>query len=268
MSDEVLTEIDGPIARIIFNRPAARNAANAAMLAAMRAFLQQIEQNKDIRCITISGAGDHFMAGGDVAGFSQAVARLPDAEARRVEFEGRVQSAGSLFVQLARMPQPIVAKIRGAVAGAALGFVAGADFAICGASAIFILAHVNIGVSPDGASSYYLPRIVGVRKAKELAILGQKINAQEALSLGLVNRVVPDSDLEANVAELVGKIIAAPAESVRRAKHLMDQSLRNSLESQLQLEAECFAACAATEDFVEGVTAFAEKRAAKFNRTR
>jgi 2-(1,2-epoxy-1,2-dihydrophenyl)acetyl-CoA isomerase len=264
MTTDVLTEIDGPVARITFNRPAVRNAASMAMLTAMRQFLLEIEQDRRIRCVLITGAGEHFMAGGDVQGFSEMLNRPPAQ--RRTEFEGRVQSAGTLFVQLGRMPQPIVAKVRGAAAGAALGFVAGADFAVCGASSVFVLAHVNIGASPDGSSSYYLPRVLGARKAKELAILGQRLGASEALAAGLVTQVVPDTDLDTAVATLVDKIVAAPAESARRAKLLMDQSLGNSLERQLQLEALCFAECAATDDFAEGVSAFVEKRKAVFNK--
>ena len=98
-----------------------------AMLMGMRQFLLDVERDRSIRCVLITGAGDHFMAGGDVNAFNEMLSRSP-AE-RRTEFEGRVQSAGTLFVQLGRMPQPIVVKVRGAAAGAALGFVAGADFA-------------------------------------------------------------------------------------------------------------------------------------------
>jgi 2-(1,2-epoxy-1,2-dihydrophenyl)acetyl-CoA isomerase len=264
MTTDVLTELDGPVARITFNRPAVRNAASQEMVAAMQQFLHEIERDLSVRCIVITGAGDHFMAGGDVLSFKAALQRPP--QQRRVEFEARVQSAAPLFIQLARMPQPVVAKVRGAAAGAALGFIAGADFAVCGTTSIFILAHVNIGASPDGSSSYHLPRVVGIRKAKELAILGQKVSADEALAIGLVTRVVPDMELDAAVTNLVNSIVAAPAASVRRAKFLMDQSLGNSLERQLQLEAQCFAECAASDDFAEGVTAFVEKRAARFNK--
>ncbi len=264
MSEDLLTAIDGAVARITFNRPQARNAVNSGMLAAMDRFLQSIEHDRQVRCIVIGGAGDHFMAGGDVIGFKEALEK--GSEQRRAEFEARVQSAAPLFLQLARMPQPIVARVQGAAAGAAVGFVAGADIVICGASSIFVVAHVNIGASPDGSTSYHLPRAVGVRKAKELALLGEKLNAQEALALGLVNRVVPDAELDQAIASVVDRIVAAPATSIRRAKFLMQQSLGNSLERQLQLEAESFAECAATDDFVEGVSAFAQKRKAVFNR--
>jgi 2-(1,2-epoxy-1,2-dihydrophenyl)acetyl-CoA isomerase len=265
MTTDVLTEIDGPVARITFNRPNVRNAASMAMLVRMQEFLAMLEQERAVRCIVITGAGEHFMAGGDVQAFGETLKR--SGAERRADFTARIESTAPLFMQLARMPQPIVARIRGAAAGAALGFVASADFGVCSDNALFILAHVNIGASPDGSSTYYLPRAIGVRRAKELAILGRKVEAAEALALGLVNQVVPDAELDATVATLVRKIVAAPAESVRRAKALMNQSLNNSLERQLQLEAQYFAECSATDDFAEGVAAFIEKRPAKFNRS-
>lgn len=261
---ELLTEIDGPVARITFNRPTARNAVTRDMLQAMCRFLESIEHDRSIRCIVLSGAGEHFSAGGDVRGFNELL-MMSGAE-RRVEFTGRIARAGAAFLLLERMPVPVVAKVRGAVAGAALGFVGGSDFVVCANNAMFILAHVRIGASPDGASSFYLPRQLGVRKAKELAILGEKLTATEAQSLGLVNFVVPDADIDSAVSLLVAKIIAAPAESVRRAKLLMDRSPLNTLKQQLDLETESFADCTATDDFKEGVSAFLEKRPAVFNK--
>lgn len=265
MSQDLLTRIDGPVATITFNRPAARNAVTQPMLMAMRDFLASIENDSTVRCIVVTGAGEHFQAGGDVMGFSKSMTEPP--EARRADFEQRVSAASSLFLQMERMPQPVVVKVRGAVAGAALGWVAGGDFAVCSSNSIFILAHVKIGASPDGSSSYHLPRSVGVRKAKALAILGDKVDAAEALAIGLATHVVPDAELDAFTDKLVAKIVAAPSESVRRAKLLMNRSLSNSLEQQLKLEAQSFAACAATDDFIEGVSAFAEKRAAVFNKS-
>lgn len=264
MTEDLLTRVDGPVASITFNRPAARNAVNHGMLSAMRDFLRSIEQDRAVRCIVLTGAGEHFMAGGDVIGFKEALQRPP--EERRQDFENRVLASATLFTQLKRMPQPVVVKVRGAVAGAALGFVAAGDFAVCAQNSLFVLAHVNIGASPDGSSSYFLPRAVGVRKAKELAMLGGRVNSAEALAMGLATHVVADAELDAYVDQLVGRLVAAPAESVRRAKLLMDASLGNSLEQQLILEAQSFAACAATADFIEGVGAFAEKRPAVFNR--
>jgi len=129
------------------------------------------------------------------------------------------------------------------------------------------LAQVGIGASPDGATTWWLPRIVGARRAKEIALLGQRFGATDALQMGLVNQVVPDAGLDEAVDALIGRLISAPAESVRRTKRLLDLSLQNDLERQLELEAQSFGACAATEDFVEGVRAFIGKRPAKFNQT-
>jgi 2-(1,2-epoxy-1,2-dihydrophenyl)acetyl-CoA isomerase len=125
---------------------------------------------------------------------------------------------------------------------------------------------VRIGACPDGSSSYYLPRTLGVRKAKELAILGNKLGAEEARQAGLVNFVVPDAEVASATEALVKKIIEAPRRSVQWAKRLMNESLDNPIERQLQLEAQGFGECAGSDDFAEGVSAFLEKRAARFNR--
>jgi 2-(1,2-epoxy-1,2-dihydrophenyl)acetyl-CoA isomerase len=264
MSEQVLTSVNGAVARIMFNRPEVRNAVNHEMLVTIREFLKRIEGDAAVRCIVLAGAGEHFMSGADVGGFKDALGT--PKEQRRRDFEARIQSAGGLFVTLARMPQPVVASVCGAVAGAAIGLVAGADFVVCGQSSIFVLAHVRIGACPDGASSYYLPRVLGVRKAKELAILGDKLSAAEARQFGLVNYVVPDTQVESTTDELVKKIVDAPRRSVQWAKRIMNESLDNSLERQLQREAQGFGECAGSDDFAEGVSAFLEKRTANFNR--
>ena len=264
MSTDLLTSIDGAVARITFNRPEVRNAINSQMLVEMCEFLQRVEHDPDVRCVVLSGAGEHFVSGADIGGFEETL-KKPGAQ-RRSEFESRVQSASGLFLTLARMQQPVIASVQGAAAGAAIGFIAGADFCVCGQSAIFILAHVRIGACPDGSTSYYLPRVLGVRKAKELAMLGNKISAEQARDFGLVNWVVPDTKVDEATEDLVKKIVDAPRLGIQRGKHLINESLDNTLEQQLQLEAESFAECAGTDDFVEGVSAFLEKRDATFNR--
>jgi 2-(1,2-epoxy-1,2-dihydrophenyl)acetyl-CoA isomerase len=264
MSEHVLTSISGAVARVTFNRPEVRNAVNQEMLVTIHEFLKRIEGDPDVRCIVLAGAGEHFMSGADVGGFKEAL-KSPK-EQRKRDFEARVRGAGGVFMTLARMPQPVVASVRGAVAGAALGFVAGADFVVCGSSSIFVLAHVRIGACPDGSSTYYLPRVLGVRKAKELAILGNKLGAEEARQFGLVNYVVPDAQVDSATNDLVQKIIDAPRRSVQWAKRLMNESLDNGLERQLQREAQGFGECAGSDDFAEGVSAFLDKRGANFNR--
>lgn len=261
---DLLTEIGDGVARITFNRPAVRNAVNGAMLAEMTRFLEEVEQSRAVRCIVISGTGEHFMAGGDVRGFGETLQMNSDE--RRSAYETRVRTGSRVMVQMARMPQPIVAKVRGAVAGAGIGIIGAADFVLCSERSVFVLAQVGIGACPDSATTWLLPRLVGARRAKEIALLGDRFSSAEAKEMGLVSKVVADADLETAVDTLVDRLVAAPRESIRRAKLLLDQALGNSLEVQLDLEAQCFAACAATDDFAEGVRAFMEKRPARFDR--
>jgi 2-(1,2-epoxy-1,2-dihydrophenyl)acetyl-CoA isomerase len=262
MSDQLLTVVDGPVARITVNRPEARNATSYAMLAQMREFLKQVEHDPDVRCIVLTGTGGHFMAGADLSAFTD-VLQQPAAERQR-QFEERVHQCASLFLTIERLPQPFVTAVRGAVAGAGMGFVASSDFVIASENSLFVMAHVHIGASADASSTYYLPRVVGLRKAKELAMLGERVPAQQALAMDLVNRVVPDSELEAETGKLVERLVNSPSRALERVKRMMNESLGNTLARQLQMEADSFGTCAATEDFVEGVSAFMQKRKPAF----
>jgi 2-(1,2-epoxy-1,2-dihydrophenyl)acetyl-CoA isomerase len=262
--DDLLTIIDGPIARITFNRPKARNAINSAMVLQMGEFLGEVAADESIRCVVLTGAGDHFMAGGDVGGFGAVLTLSP--EERREEFSRRARVSIPIFENMLTMPQPVVARVRGACAGAGVGFAACSDFILADDSALFLVAHVHIGTSPDGGTSYALPRKVGPAKALEMAMLGGKVSASEALAAGLLNKLVPADELDAEVERLVQQIIALPASSVRNIKSLFRQSFHNSLEDQLELEAQKFGDCTAYPDFVEGVSSFLEKRKAQFNK--
>jgi 2-(1,2-epoxy-1,2-dihydrophenyl)acetyl-CoA isomerase len=262
MSNELETVVNGPIARITFNRPEVRNAISHAMLMQMQYFLEQVERDSSVRCVVLSGAGGHFMSGADLGGFREALGRSP--EDRRRQFAERVQRCSGLFLAIERLPQPLVASVRGAVAGAGIGFVSSSDFVVASESSIFVLAHVHIGASADASSTYYLPRVVGLRKAKELALLGERITSREALAMGLVNRVVADGELEQETARLVERLACAPTRAIAQMKRMMNLSLGNTLMTQLTMEAEAFGECAATEDFVEGVSAFIGKRKAEF----
>jgi len=259
---ELLTQIDGPIARITFNRPQARNALTAGMMTTMAAFLETIEHDPEIRVVVLAGAGEHFMAGGDVAGFGAALDAT--AEERHADFTRRAKGAMPVFEILARLEKPVIAKVRGACAGASISWAAAADFTYISDTAFFVFAHIALGTSPDGALSWTLPRSVGLRKAKELILLGGRLNAQEALEAGLANRIVPNAELDAETEKLAQRLANAPSYAIGRSKLLLDQALANSQHEQMILEAEAFGACAATADFVEGVTAFTQKRKSVF----
>lgn len=259
---ELLTEIDGAVARITFNRPKVRNALTTGMVKTMQEFLKACEHDDRVRCIVMTGAGGHFMAGGDVQGFAKAIDAEPGE--RRRDFEQRALVAANLFSVIERMPKPIVAKVRGAVAGASVGWVAASDFVLVSDTALFIIAHVVLGTSPDGAVTWHLPRAIGLRKAKEMALLGDRLSAAEAVEYGLANRMVPDAELDAETEKLVDRLANGPTVAIGRTKLLLNQASGNQLERQIQLEAASFGACAGTADFAEGVRAFVEKRGAKF----
>ena len=260
---DLLTVVDGPVARITFNRPGARNAITSQMVLDMAVFLDRVAADGSIRCVVLTGAGDHFMAGGDVAGFGQVLEMSPDE--RREVFQQKVAASIPIFRNLLTMPQPVITRVRGACAGAAVGFAASSDFVIADETALFLVAHVNIATSPDGATSYALPRRIGPARALEMAMLGRKVSAREAYEWGFVNTLVTPEQLDAEVESLVDRIVALPASAVRNIKSLFGQSFHNALAEQLQLEVEKFSDCAAHPDFVEGVTAFLEKRKANFN---
>jgi 2-(1,2-epoxy-1,2-dihydrophenyl)acetyl-CoA isomerase len=262
MSQDVLTSVEKGIARMTINRPQARNAMTGPVIQEMLEFCRSIENDSRVRCLAITGAGEHFMAGGDVKGFLEVIDR--PGEELRPNFEQRSLDAAPLWIILERMRHPVVCSVRGYSAGAALSFVAGADLTIASDNAKFLLAHVGLGLSPDAATTYHLPRAVGVKNAKQLAFFGDRIDAQEALRIGLVNWVVPDVELEAKTDEILNRLANAPSVSIAQSKRLMNQSLGATISQQLTDEGIALGHCAVSDDLKEGVHAFVEKRKAQF----
>ena len=160
--------------------------------------------------------------------------------------------------------QPVIAAVHGAVAGAGMSLLAAADLAIAADGTKFSMAYSAIGTSPDGGSTWFLPRLVGARRAMELLLLSEPFDAATALRYGLVNRVVPVDELEAIAAQLARHLAGGPARAHAEIKALVNRSFETTLPAQLDAEAAAFARCAATRDFNEGVTAFVGKRKAKF----
>jgi 2-(1,2-epoxy-1,2-dihydrophenyl)acetyl-CoA isomerase len=202
------------------------------------------------------------MAGGDVKSFTQVLDQ--PAEQLRSNFEQRSLDAAPLWVILERMLKPVVCSVRGFCAGAALSFVAGSDLTIASDNAKFLLAHVGLGLSPDAATSYHLPRAVGLKVAKQLAFFGDRFDAQEALRIGLVNWVVADAELDAKTEEILKRLAVAPSISIAQSKRLMNQALGNTISEQLTEEGIGVGNCAVSEDLKEGVRAFVEKRKPQF----
>ena len=262
MSDTVLIERANGIARITLNRPDVLNALNDELCEALDATLARIEREAETRVVVLQGAGGYFMAGGDLRAFYGMLERTP--EERRQHFETMIDRVHRIIRIMRRMPQPIIAKIDGAAGGFGLSLVLATDLAIAAADSIFTMAYCRIGTSPDGSSTWFLPRTVGAKKAMELALLGERFGAREAERLGIVNRVVSPHRLEEETEALARRLAAGPARAYANTKRLLDASGHASLEEQLQAEGEMFADCAASEDFAEGVRAFVEKRRPTF----
>lgn len=262
MSEKIVAlEVADGVAWVTMNRPNALNALDRDMTTALVGTINPLEHDDDIRCVVIRG-GEHFMAGGDLKTFHAMLDR--SRRENLVDFEAFIHEVHSLIVAIRRMPKPVVASVRGACAGFGLSLMCAADLTIAADESYYTLAYTLIGTSPDGGSTYALPRLVGLKKATELALLGDRFDAATARDYGLLNWVVPAADLEAETEKLARRLAAGPTVAYGRTKALLQRSLDNPLERQLQLEAENFSACAVEPDFAEGVAAFLEKRKANF----
>jgi 2-(1,2-epoxy-1,2-dihydrophenyl)acetyl-CoA isomerase len=261
-NDTVILAHAGPVARLTLNRPAALNTLDFAMVDALVAASDALARDNAIRVVVLAGAGKHFMAGGDVRTFHGTLSR-PAAE-RHALLENVVDRIHYAIETFHRLDVPVVARVQGAVAGFGLSMVCACDLAIAADDAYFAAAYRQIGLSPDGGMSWSLPRLVGARRAAEILLLSERFDAQEALAMGLVNRVVPVAELDAAVDKVVASIVAGPRGALKRTKRLLRQSTMSTLSDQLRAEAVSFASCATTDEFAEGVSAFVEKRHARF----
>lgn len=257
--EPVLVRKDGAVTHIRFNRPQVLNALNAECAYALRAACEAVAADNANRVVVISGEGRAFMSGGDIGSFSKSMA------GNQKFFHELIGVFHGALEILANLPRPVIASLNGAVAGAGLSVAMIADLAIAADDAMFTLAYSRIGTSPDGSSSWSLPRIVGVRKALEIAMLSEVFNAQEAQRLGIVNKVVPAGALSDETDKLARRLAEGPTFAYGKIKHLIRESHLHSLHDQLAREEEAFVSCSQTKDFSEGVAAFIGKRTPKFS---
>ena len=259
---DLLVDIQDNIATLTFNRAEARNALSLEMRAQLRDALHEVEQDRRVRCVVMRGAGGHFMAGGDVKSMASMIEEAP--QTIRNTFVNRIHDLHPIMFAMRRMPKPVIASVAGAAAGAGVSMALACDLVVADANAFFTLAYCHIGTSPDGSASFHLPRAVGIKKAMEIALLGDRFDAAQALAIGMINFVAAAGTLEAETDKLTRRLAAGPTHVYGNTKRLLYRSLENEFEAQLQLEAETFADCASRADFREGVRAFVEKRQAKF----
>jgi len=261
--DTIILTRDGAIATVTLNRPKALNALDRQMNTDLSEVTARLEADASIRCVILTAAGDHFMAGGDIKNFHEG---LDDpAEQRKLGFDLMLGEVHDSITRLRRMPIPVIASVRGAVAGFGMSLMSACDLVVAADNCYLTLAYCHLGVTPDGGSTFALPRTVGIKMAMEIALLGDRFDAQRALELGLVNRVVPLAGLEAETRKLAERLAQGPTAVYGRTKRLINESLNNSLAEQLQAEQDCFATSTICPDFAEGVRAFVDKRKPKFS---
>lgn len=255
-SPPVLFRSANGIAEIRFNRPARLNALSVEVAEGFEAAVGQALDDPTLRVVVISAEGRAFVAGGDL----DHLHRADDKAAAAAELIGPMHRG---LARLAASPAITLGSLKGAVAGAGMSIALNLDLAVAAEDTVFNLAYARIGTSPDCGASYALPRLVGLRRALEIALLSDNIDAGQALTLGLVNRVVPVDALETETTKLAARLAAGAPAAQGHIKTLMRQSLQRDFEAQLDAEAAAFAECARTRDFAEAVAAFMRKREPK-----
>jgi 2-(1,2-epoxy-1,2-dihydrophenyl)acetyl-CoA isomerase len=258
MSDSVLYSVSEGVAMITLNRPEVMNALNAVMMSSLRAVCEEAAADAGARAVVLRGAGPAFLAGGDVAMFHANLPRMP-----ALVREGGGELSRTIMA-LRGAPKPVIASVHGAVAGAGVSLMAAADLAIAAEGTQFTLAYSRIGTSPDGGATYFLPRLLGYRKALEIMLLADAFDAGAALAMGLVNRVTKPEALLAETELLARRLAQGPTAAYAETKRLAQTGYDRSLAEQLEAEIEAFAQCAGSADFAEGVTAFVQKRRPRF----
>jgi 2-(1,2-epoxy-1,2-dihydrophenyl)acetyl-CoA isomerase len=216
------------------------------------------DEDPAVRAVLLSGAGRMFCVGGDLKSFTEQGEQLPH---HLKELTTYLHAAVS---RMARMDPPVVAAVHGAAAGAGLSLACASDLVVAAESARFTMAYTNAGLTPDGSSTYYLPRLVGFKRASELALTNRQLSAQEALEWGIVTRVVPDEDLSENAVAFASQLATGATKALGAAKRLLQTGWTETLETQMENEAQTIAEMASTDDAREGIASFLEKRPAEF----
>jgi 2-(1,2-epoxy-1,2-dihydrophenyl)acetyl-CoA isomerase len=251
----LLLRREGGVAWLRLNRPQSLNAIDVGMALALGASLREIASDAGVRAVVLEGAGRAFCAGGDLAHLGAD----PLPRAREL-----IDAVHATLRQIDALPVPVIASLQGMVAGAGMSLALACDLAIATDDTRFNLAYVNVGASCDASSSWHLPRVVGLRKAMQIALLGETFDAAEALRIGLVNRVVRAVALERAAEQMAQRLAEGPTLALGAIKRLLRDSGERALGAQLDAEAEAFLRCAASADFREGLDAFAAKRAPRF----
>lgn len=258
--ETVTVETAESVCCITLNRPDSLNAFNDAMRKELLDALQQAEGGEAVRCLVITGAGRAFGSGQDLA-----EVEAWHSGGSGPEFGNLLRQGYNPVIRCMReMDKPIIAAVNGVAAGAGFSLALACDIRIASEEASFIQAFIKVGLIPDLGSTFYLPQLVGLGKAAELCFTGDKVSAQEALRLGIVNRVVEHDDLLTVTMELARKLARLPTRAIGLTKRLLNEAMASDLDTQLEAEAFAQQTAGKTADHREGVAAFVEKRQPRF----
>jgi 2-(1,2-epoxy-1,2-dihydrophenyl)acetyl-CoA isomerase len=258
----LLTGIENGVASATLNRPEARNALALELRLDLMAFLESLREREDVRVVLIQGAGKSFIAGGDIKVFARGLEMTP--EQRSDDMRMRAAGAGKLGALIQSLPQPVIVAARGFAVGVGASVVFAADLAMVSDNMKVGLTHVTLGISPDGAGTFFLPRAVGAKRAAQIALLGEMMDAGELLAMGLVNWVVPDGELEDRAMALARKLADGAPVAQQETKRLLNGALARDIDAHVAAEAESLARCALTDDYAEGLSAILARRAPRF----
>jgi 2-(1,2-epoxy-1,2-dihydrophenyl)acetyl-CoA isomerase len=257
--DQITTERTGAVARITLNRPDRLNALTQVMSDELVDAFTQAREDQTVRAVLLTGSGRGFCAGQDLTEFQQSEnVGPPDIEAHLEH------SYHKLIPVIVETPKPVICAVNGVAAGAGVSLAIACDVRIASEAARFTQAFVKIGLVPDSGGTWLLPRVVGAAKALELSISGEMVDAEEALRIGLVGRVVAADALEKESLDYAAELAALPTAAIGEAKALIRDALGSNLQEALRREAEAQSRMATTHDFTEGVQAFTEKREPRF----
>ncbi len=246
------------VVTVTMNRPERKNAANGVMLSELLQIFEEVERTAGDRVMILTGAGGSFCSGADLGD--------PSGPASDVTQPGlvRMRRLGDVALALHRISKPCIAKVDGFAVGAGLSLALGCDLVVCSDRAKLSMIFSKRGLSLDNGASWLLPRLVGMAKAKEIALFGEMLSAEDSLAMGLINRVLPLDELDGFVDEWAAKLAAGPPLALSMTKTLLHASLSASMEEAVEDEARCQAVNFGTEDTAEAMSAFVAKRTPKF----